>query len=162
MSDERGHGSDTPGDERATGTADPAHRPSGVALRVTGRELGARPLIDVAVAEASARDGARASCAGSGFGEERNIPLAYRLGPVRAAELANRLDDRFGDEPRNADLEIGTADRRSRSPRLRRERSSTAARCGAVCATLPAELGVPLVTRPPLVGIDEARRAQAR
>ncbi len=97
-----------------------------------------------------------------GLGDERQIPLTYRLGPVRAAELANRLDDSFGDEPKNADLEISpdgeTVAVTVPAPGTVVDRA--ALRRGLV--TLPPELGIPLVTRAPAVGIAEARGARTR
>ena len=131
-------------------------------VRVSGRELGARPLVEDALEAATASGWGDRLVRRLGFGEERTIPLTYRLGPVRAAELANRLDEEFGDEPKNADLKIGTA---GSSVTVTVPAPGVVVDRGALrrgLATLPGELGVPLVTRPPLVGIDEARRAQAR
>ncbi len=150
-----------PATQRATARPIRLIGPRG-ALRVSGRELGARPLVDVALDEASASGWSTRLLRRLGFGEERVVPLAYRLGPVRAAELANRLDDEFGDEPRNADLKIGAGG----SPvTVTAPAPGTVVDRGALrrgLSALPQELGVPLVTRPPLIGVDEARRAQAK
>ena len=78
-----------------------------------------------------------ASRGGSASAMNGTIPLTYRLGPVRAAELANRLDDSFGDEPTNADLEISPdgSDRRGHCAgpgngrRPRRTSAGTASLC---------------------------------
>ncbi len=135
--------------------------PSGT-VSVRGRELGARPLVDDALGQAAAVGWPTRILRRIGLGDERAIPLAYRLGPVRAAELANRLDDEFGDEPKNAGLLIG-AD--GSTVTVTAPAPGTVVDRGALrrgLAALPEELGVPLVTRAPLVGIDEALKAQAR
>ncbi len=130
--------------------------------RVTGRELGARPLLDVALDEAVAPNARTRLLRRLGIGSARTIPLTYRLGPVRAAELANRLDDSFGDEPTNADLEI-SADGTSvavTSPAPGTVVDRAALRNGLT--SLPAELGIPLVTRAPSVGTAEAEIARVQ
>ncbi len=135
--------------------------PSGT-VSVRGRELGARPLVEAALEQARAVGWTSRLLRRAGLGDERAIPLAYRLGPVRAAELANRLDDEFGDEPRNADLVIApdgsTVTVTAPAPGTLVDRGALR----RALATLPEELGVPLVDRAPAVGIDEAQKAQAR
>ena len=81
---------------------DPADRPRGVEP-VTGRALG-RLLLDPRWTSRSTQAGRRllrhvASVA-------PRTSATYRLGPVRAAELANRLDRRFGEQPQDADLVV--------------------------------------------------------
>ncbi len=128
--------------------------------RVTGRELGARPLLDVALDEAVAPNARTRLLRRLGIGGARTIPLTYRLGPVRAAELANRLDDSFGDEPTSADLEIsaGGTSVAVTAPAPGTVVDRAALRNGL--ASLPAELGIPLVTRAPSVGTAEAEIAR--
>lgn len=129
---------------------------------VTGEELGARPLLDVALDEAVASGTRTRLLRRLGFGDARTILLTYRLGPVRAAELANRLDDSFGDEPKNADLVVspdgGSVAITAPAPGTVVDRA--ALRRGLT--SLPIELGIPLVTRGPSVGIAEAQVARAR
>ena len=67
--------------------------------RVTGRALGARPLLDPALDVALDAGFAERLLRHVGIGEAAHVTLAYRLGPVRTAELANRLDLRFGEQP---------------------------------------------------------------
>ena len=131
-------------------------------MRVTGRELGARPLLDVALDAAIESSASSRLLRRVGFGAKRTIPLTYRLGPVRAAALANRLDAAVGDEPKDAGLEVA-ADGSSVT--------ITAPAQGAVVdrsalrrelSRLPQELGIPLVNRAPSVGVAEARVAQAQ
>ena len=74
--------------------------------RVSGRALGARPLLDPALDMALAAGPGERLLRHAGIGTARAIAVAYRLGPVRAAELANRLDRRFGEQPRNAGLVV--------------------------------------------------------
>ncbi|MEO5632408.1 VanW family protein [Gaiella sp.] len=129
---------------------------------VTGAELGARPRLGAALDEAVAPGARTRLLRRLGFGDERTILLTYRLGPVRAAELANRLDDLFGEEPKHADLEVspdgGSVTVTTPAPGTVVDRA--ALRRGL--ASLPAELGIPLVTRAPSVGVAEAEGARAR
>ncbi|WP_411277899.1 VanW family protein [Gaiella sp.] len=129
---------------------------------VTGAELGARPRLGAALDEAVAPGARTRLLRRLGFGDERTILLTYRLGPVRAAELANRLDDLFGEEPKHADLEVspdgGSVTVTTPAPGTVVDRA--ALRRGL--ASLPTELGIPLVTRAPSVGVAEAEGARAR
>jgi len=129
--------------------------------RVTGEELGARPLLGIALDEAVATGTRTRLLRRLGFGDARTILLKYRLGPVRAAELANRLDDSFGDEPKNADLVVspdGSVAVTAPAPGTVVDRATL--RRGLT--SLPIELGIPLVTRAPSVGLAEAQVARAR
>lgn len=126
--------------------------------RVTGRALGARPLLDAALDTALAAGPGERLLRHAGIGAAEQIAVVYRLGPVRAAELANRLDERFGEKPRNAGLVVdaGTASISVPAPGTLVDRG--ALRQGL--RTLPPELGVPLRRELPTVGVDEARIAQ--
>ena len=110
--------------------------------RVTGRDLGARPLLDPALDVALDAGPGERLLRHAGLGAAEHIDVTYRLGPVRAAELANRLDRRFGEQPQNADL-VDRCRRRppSRSRSRRRERSSTGQRCDAAFARSPPSSG---------------------
>jgi vancomycin resistance protein YoaR len=131
--------------------------PNGVAF-TSGATLGAEPLEDEALDSAFAVGLLERAARHLGLGGERTIELEYRLGPVRLAELANRLDARFSDPPTNADLVLdgtdvsvipaapGTAiDRKALKRALR---------------TLPHEVGVSVIDATPAVttaAADEAR-----
>ncbi len=130
--------------------------------RVTGTELGARPLLDVALDEAIAPGTRKRLLRRLGLGDTRTIPLVYRIGPVRAAALANRLDDSFGEEPKTADLEISPdgASVTITTPAPGTVVDRAALRSGL--RSLPAELGIPLVARAPSVGTAQAERARAK
>jgi len=126
--------------------------------RVTGTALGARPLLDVALDTALLSGVTERLLRRAGIGEAHSIPLDYRLGPVRTAELANRLDRTFGEKPQDADIVV-TADGVSVSAPAQ----GTLVDRGALrrgLRALPLELGVPLRREVPAVGVEEARIAQ--
>jgi vancomycin resistance protein YoaR len=133
--------------------------PRGVA-RVTGRDLGARPLLDPALDTALAAGPAERLLRHAGLGSAERIDVTYRLGPVRAAELANRLDKRFGEQPQDADLAIDpeTAAITISKPAQGTLVDRAALRRGL--RTLPTELGVPMQPRAPSVGVEQARVAE--
>ena len=113
--------------------------------RVSGRALGARPLLDPALDTALAAGPGERLLRHAGIGAAEAIAVVYRLGPVRAAELANRLDRRFGEQPRNAGLVVdgGVVSVSAPAPGTLVDRG--ALRQGL--RTLPSELGVPLRRR---------------
>jgi vancomycin resistance protein YoaR len=133
--------------------------PSG-AMRTSGAALRATPELDVALDEALKASAPDRVLARLGLRDGTELPLTYRLAPVRAAEVANRIDARFGDAPEDARVVVtndairvveahaGTAvDRRA----LRR-----------ALATLPTEVTLSVVEAWPVVTTLEAERAAAR
>ncbi len=126
--------------------------------RVSGRALGARPLLDPALDMALAAGPGERLLRHVGIGTAEAIVVVYRLGPVRAAELANHLDLRFGEKPQNAGLVVdgGVVSVSAPAPGTLVDRG--ALRMGL--RTLPSELGIPLRRRLPVVGVAEARVAQ--
>jgi len=126
--------------------------------RVSGRALGARPLLDPALDMALAAGPGERLLRHAGIGTARAIAVVYRLGPVRAAELANRLDRRFGEQPRNAGLVVDSGVVSVSAPAPGTLVDRAALRKGL--RTLPSELGVPLRRQIPTVGVAEARIAQ--
>ena len=80
--------------------------PGGALAATSGRELRAQPLVADAVAEADDGGSLSRVLARVGLRQGRHLELAYRLGPVAAAKLANRLDDRFGDPWRDARVDV--------------------------------------------------------
>ncbi len=126
--------------------------------RVTGRQLGARPLIEPALDVALDAGPRERLLRRFGLGAAERITVVYRIGPVRAAELANRLDKRFGEKPRNADLVIAGGSVSVSKPVPGALVDRAALRRGL--RTLPAELGVPTHRASPTVGVEAARTAQ--
>lgn len=126
--------------------------------RVTGSALGARPLLEPALDTALDAGVVERLLRHVGIGATRSYALAYRIGPVRAAELANRLDERFGEQPKNADLVVTASGVTVSTPEQGTVVDRAALRKGL--RSLPDELGVPLERRMPQVGVDEARAAQ--
>lgn len=80
--------------------------PGGALDRTSGHELRARPLAEDAVAEAEDGGTLARVLARVGLRDGPHVELAYRLAPVAAAKLANRLDDRFGDPWRDARVDV--------------------------------------------------------
>jgi vancomycin resistance protein YoaR len=127
---------------------------------VTGRDLGARPLLGPALDTALAAGPAERLLRHAGLGSAEPIDVTYRLGPVRAAALANRLDERFGEQPQDADLAI---DPKTASITISKPAQGTLVDRAALrrgLRTLPEELGVPLQPRAPSVGVEQARVAE--
>ena len=75
-------------------------------LTTTGRALGARPRVGAALDEALDSGPVGRALARVGLRSGPTLELAYRLAPVRAATLANRIDRRFGDPPQDADANV--------------------------------------------------------
>ncbi len=129
-------------------------------LQTSGAELGAKPRIEAALAtvgDASVLDKVLARL---GLRDGPDVALAYRLAPVRAARLANRVDRRFGDPPRDADVRV-TDD----AIEVVEAQPGTAVDRGALrraLATLPARVTLPIGPAAPVVATREARSAASR
>ena len=126
--------------------------------RVTGVALGARPLLEPALATALDAGVMERLLRRVDLGEAESVPLLYRLGPVRVAELANRLDRRFGEQPVNADLVIAADDVTVSAAAPGTTVDRGALRRGL--RSLPSELGVPLHGEAPAIGLEEAMVAE--
>jgi vancomycin resistance protein YoaR len=129
--------------------------------RVTGRALGARALLDPALDIALDAGPGERLLRHVGLGSAERVDVTYRLGPVRAAELANRLDKRFGEQPQDADLVI---DADVSSVSISKPAPGTLVDRAALrrgLRTLPGELGVPLRAYAPAVGVEQARVARS-
>jgi vancomycin resistance protein YoaR len=129
-------------------------------MTTSGAELGATPLADEALAAALDAGATDRVLSRIGVRDGPDVTLAYRLAPVRAAELANRIDDRFGDPPRDAEVVVSTDE-----IRVEDARSGTAVDRGALrrsLRTLPAEVGLRVVAAGPVVTTEEAEAAAAR
>ena len=133
---------------------------SGGVAFATGRELGARPLVDVALDEALDAGTFERLLRRVGIGKADRLELAYRLGPVRTAELANRLDRRFGEPARDAAVVVGREEVTVEPPSQGTRIDRRALRKGL--RTLPAELGLAVETELPRIDVEEAQRAARR
>jgi vancomycin resistance protein YoaR len=134
--------------------------PGGALAATSGRELRAEPLVDEAVDEV-ADEGILARVLDRiGLRAGPSVALRYRLGPVPVAELADRLDRRFGmpwrdarvvvdaDAARVVDASAGTGvDRHALRRQLR---------------TLPSRVELEIVRIRPVVSRGEAEVALAR
>jgi vancomycin resistance protein YoaR len=127
--------------------------------RTTGAKLGAEPLVDEAIEAAREASPLERAWRRLGLGGTREIPLEYALGPVRVARLANALDERFADPPRNADIVV-----RETAVRVRPAAPGTGVDRAALrhaLRTLPSEVGLSLVASAPGVVTAEAEAAKA-
>lgn len=132
----------------------------GRSMTTSGDELGAKPLIDDALALALDAGSTERVLARVGVRSGAEIPLEYRLAPVRAAELGNRIDDRLGHPPRDARVVVGDDE-----IRVVDGRSGTAVDRRALrraLRTLPANVALVVGEADPLVSTDEAEAAAAR
>lgn len=126
----------------------------------SGAELGAQPLIEEALEQASEGGLFDRLLRRAGIGETKVFGLAYRLGPVRLAELANRLDERFGDPARDAVLIVSAEGTSVEPPAPGTRIDRGALRQGL--RTLPSEFGLPVEAEPPAVDLEDAGRAKRR
>ena len=133
---------------------------SGGVAFTSGRELGARPLVDVALDQALDAGPFERLLRRVRIGTADRLELAYRLGPVRTAELANRLDRRFGEPARDAEVVVGKDEVTVEPPSQGTRVDRRALRKGL--RTLPAELGLAVATELPRIDVEEAQRARRR
>jgi len=132
--------------------------PTGTAA-TTGAELRAEPELDEALEAAEDSGTAKRVLARLGLGGGPDVPLSFRLAPVPAARLANRLDQRFGDPSRDATVVVGTE-----SLRVVEARSGTGVDRAALrrgLRTLPSSLRLDVVSARPVVSTTEAEAAAA-
>lgn len=128
-------------------------------MTTSGAELGASPLLDEALADALDAGATDRVLARVGLRDGPQLELAYHLAPVRAAELANRIDRRFGDPPRDARVEVSDD-----AIRVVEARSGTAVDRRALrrsLRTLPDRVSLSIGERGPVVTTGEAERAAA-
>ena len=132
--------------------------PSG-RLTTSGRALGAEPRLEAALDEALDAGPLDKVLARLGVHDGPRLALAYRLGPVRAAELADRVDARFGDPPRDAEARVDAdgvavvaAQPGTAVDRAALRRALTA---------LPERVELPIAPAGPVVSTAEARAAAA-
>lgn len=128
-------------------------------LTTSGRALGASPRIEAALAAALDSRPFDRVLARLRLHDGPDAVLGFRLGPVRVAALANRVDRRFGDPPRDGDAAV-TDD----GVEVIEARPGTAVDRGALrrsLATLPPRVTLSIGPARPVVSTDEARHAAA-
>lgn len=128
---------------------------------VSGRELGAEPLVEEALVVATGPGTLARLWRRLGLGSTREIPLDYALGPVRVAKLANDLDARFGDPPQNAELVV-RADTKTRVTPSAEGTGVDRTALRRELGSLPDEVSLVFVEAAPVVSTEEATAAQAR
>ena len=134
--------------------------PGGALATTNGREIRARPLVADAVAEADDGGSLARVLARVGLRQGRHLELAYRLGPVAMAKLANRLDDQFGEPWRDARVNVAET-----SIRVVEARPGTGVDRRALrrsLQTVPTRVQLRIVTVRPLVSSAEATAAASR
>jgi vancomycin resistance protein YoaR len=130
---------------------------SGGQLTTSGGALGARPRVGAALDQALHNGPVGRVLARVGLRSGPTLELAYRLAPVRVAALANRIDRRFGNPPRDADAKV-TDDAVLVVP----DRPGTAVDRGALrhaLVPLPATVALSIGPVEPVVSTGEARQA---
>ena len=132
----------------------------GGSMTTSGTELRATPLIDEALATALDAGATERVLSRVGLRDGPDVDLAYRLAPVRTAELANRIDARFGDPPQDAEVVVAADE-----IRVKEATSGTAVDRGALrraLRTLPPQAAVGVVAAGPVVSTPEAEAAATR
>ena len=134
--------------------------PGGELAATSGHELRAEPLVDEAV-DAVAEEGWFARVLDRvGLRSGPSVDLRYRLGPVRVATLADRLDRRFGAPWRDARLVVGAEAARIVEARAGKGVDRHALR--RQLRTLPTRVELEIVPIRPVVSRAEAEVALAR
>jgi vancomycin resistance protein YoaR len=132
----------------------------GGAMTTSGAALRATPELDDALVEAVDASAADRVLARLGLRDGPQHPLTYRLAPVRAAELANRIDARFGDPP--VDARVVVTDDAIRVVDAREGTAVDRRALRRALATLPSDVTLSVVHAAPVVSTLEAERAAAR
>ena len=129
------------------------------ALTTRGTELGASPRLDEAIAEADDGGTVARVLGRLGLRDGPSVELAYRIAPVRAAQLANRLDRRFGVPWRDAKVVVEDA-----AIRVEESHDGAGVDRGVLrraLRTLPSSVTLEIVPVRPVVSTDEAAAAAA-
>jgi len=132
----------------------------GGSMTTSGDVLRATPLIDDALSTALDSGATDRVLARIGFRDGPQLALRYRLAPVRVAQLANRIDARFGKPPRDARVVVTDDD-----IRVGAARSGTAVDRGALrraLRTLPRGVNLAIVGAEPVVSTREAEATAGR
>jgi vancomycin resistance protein YoaR len=134
--------------------------PDGRLVATSGDELRARPLVDEAIDTVLDDGTVGRVLARLGLRDGPDVDLVYRLAPVPAARLANRLDRRFAEPWRDARVVVGDD-----AVRVVEARSGTGVDRGALrraLRTLPSRVELRIVPVRPVVSTAEADAAASR
>ena len=132
----------------------------GELAETAGRELRATPLLDDALAAVAGEGAVGKVLARVGLREGPHVELAYRLGPVAVARLADRLDERFGDPWHDARVALAQRTVSVVPAQPGRGVDRRALRRGL--RTLPSRLELQLIPVRPVVSTTEAEAGAAR
>jgi vancomycin resistance protein YoaR len=131
---------------------------NGVAIEVTGAQLGARPRVDAAIADAN-RIGLFGRLARRlGLGDTRSVELHYAVRPEQIHRLAAELDRTLAVEPSDAALVV-----RGTTTEVRPSRAGKSVAVGKLAARLrilPSSLEIPLAIVQPQVTTRDATKAK--
>ena len=134
--------------------------PDGRLAATSGDELRARPLVDEAIDAVLEEGTVGRVLARLGLRGGPDVDVVYRLAPVPAARLANRLDRRFAEPWRDARVVVGDD-----AVRVVEARSGTGVDRGALrraLRALPSRVELRIVPVRPVVSTAEAEAAAAR
>ena len=134
--------------------------PDGRLAATSGDELRARPLVDEAIDAVLEEGTVGRVLARLGLRDGPDVDVVYRLAPVPAARLANRLDRRFAEPWRDARVVVGDD-----AVRVVEARSGTGVDRGALrraLRALPSRVELRIVPVRPVVSTAEAEAAAAR
>ncbi len=134
--------------------------PDGRLAATSGDELRARPLVDEAIDTVLEEGTVGRVLARLGLRDGPDVGLAYRLAPVPAARLANRLDRRFAEPWQDARVAVDDD-----AVRIVEARSGTGVDRGALrraLRTLPSRVELRIVPTRPVVSTAEAEAAATR
>ena len=134
--------------------------PDGRLAATSGDELRARPLVDEAIDTVLEEGTVGRVLARLGLRDGPDVGLAYRLAPVPAARLANRLDRRFAEPWQDARVAVDDD-----AVRIVEARSGTGVDRGALrraLRALPSRVELRIVPTRPVVSTAEAEAAATR
>ena len=134
--------------------------PDGHLAATSGEELRARPRVDEALDTVREDGTVGRVLARLGLRDGPDVEVAYRIAPVPAARLANRLDRRFAEPSRDARVVVGDG-----AVRVVEARSGTGVDRGALrraLRALPSRVELRIVPARPVVSTAEAEAAAAR
>ena len=132
----------------------------GGSLVTSGKALRSEPLVDEALADALGASSVDRVLARIGIRDAPDTPLEFRPAPVRAARLANRIDRRFGNLPRDAGVVV--SDDAIRVVAARDGAAVDRRALRQALRSLPRRVPLSIAAASPVVSTAEAEAAAAR